>query len=61
MLFLDSGPNVTPITDLINTWIHRGQAIDGSVAAPALILRCCVCHKHCCRAYLGAGELLRRG
>jgi len=26
MLFLDSAPDITPITNLITTWIHTGQA-----------------------------------
>jgi hypothetical protein len=37
MLFLDSGPNITPITDLITTWIHIGQALVGSIGALAFI------------------------
>jgi hypothetical protein len=37
MLFLDSTPNVTPITDLITTWIHIGQALVGSIGALAFI------------------------
>jgi hypothetical protein len=37
MLFLDSTPNMTPITDLILTWTHIGQALVGSVGALALI------------------------
>jgi hypothetical protein len=37
MLFLDSVPNVTPITDLITTWIHIGQALVGSIGALAFI------------------------
>jgi hypothetical protein len=37
MLFLDSVPNVTPITDLIATWIHIGQALVGSIGALAFI------------------------
>jgi hypothetical protein len=36
MLFL-TGPDITPITDLINTWIHIGQALVGSVGALAFI------------------------
>jgi hypothetical protein len=37
MLFLDSVPNVTPITDLITIWIHIGQALVGSIGALAFI------------------------
>jgi hypothetical protein len=37
MLFLDSTPNMTPITDLILTWTHIGQALVGSIGALAFI------------------------
>jgi hypothetical protein len=37
MLFLDSTPNVTPILELITTWIHIGQALVGSIGALAFI------------------------
>ena len=37
MLFLDAGPNIAPITDLITTWIHIGQALVGSIGALAFI------------------------
>lgn len=37
MLFLDSTPNVAPITDLILTWTHIGQALVGSIGALAFI------------------------
>jgi hypothetical protein len=37
MLLLAAGPDITPITDLINTWIHIGQALVGSVGALAFI------------------------
>jgi hypothetical protein len=37
MLFLDSTPNVQPITDLILTWTHIGQALVGSIGALAFI------------------------
>jgi hypothetical protein len=37
MLLLDSSPNVVPIIDLINTWIHIGQALVGSIGALAFI------------------------
>ena len=37
MLFLDTAPNVTPITDLILTWTHIGQALVGSIGALAFI------------------------
>ncbi len=36
MLFL-ADPNITPIVDLINTWIHIGQALVGSIGALAFI------------------------
>jgi hypothetical protein len=35
MPFLDSAPNITPITDLILTWTHIGQALVGSMGALA--------------------------
>ena len=35
MLFLASTPDIAPITDLITTWIHIGQALVGSVGALA--------------------------
>jgi hypothetical protein len=37
MLFLDSAPNSQPIADLILTWTHIGQALVGSIGAPAFI------------------------
>ena len=37
MPLLDSAPDITPITNLITTWIHIGQAMVGSVGALALI------------------------
>jgi hypothetical protein len=37
MFFLDSAPDITPITHLITTWIHIGQALVGSVGALAFI------------------------
>ena len=37
MSFLAAQPNITPITDLINTWIHMGQALVGSIGALAFI------------------------
>ncbi len=37
MLFLTSTPDIAPITDLINTWIHIGQALVGSDGALAFI------------------------
>ena len=36
MIFL-AEPNIQPITDLINTWIHIGQALVGSIGALAFI------------------------
>lgn len=37
MLFAQTVPNVAPITDLITTWIHIGQALVGSIGALAFI------------------------
>jgi hypothetical protein len=37
MVFLAASPNVAPIVDLINTWIHIGQALVGSIGALAFI------------------------
>jgi len=37
MLYLATDPNIAPITDLITTWIHIGQALVGSVGALAFI------------------------
>jgi len=37
MLFLAGGPDITPNTDLITTWIHIGQALVGSIGALAFI------------------------
>ena len=37
MLFLAAEPDITPITNLITTWIHIGQALVGSVGALAFI------------------------
>jgi len=37
MFFLAAAPNITPITDLITTWIHIGQALVGSIGALAFI------------------------
>jgi hypothetical protein len=37
MLVLAGSPDITSITDLINTWIHIGQALVGSVGALAFI------------------------
>ena len=37
MPFLAAGPDITPITDLINSWIHIGQALVGSIGALAFI------------------------
>ncbi|HEX9363646.1 MAG TPA: hypothetical protein VGA47_07675 [Candidatus Dormibacteraeota bacterium] len=36
-MFLAAQPNVDPILDLINTWIHMGQALVGSIGALAFI------------------------
>ena len=35
--FLAAAPDIAPITDLIITWIHIGQALVGSVGALAFI------------------------
>ena len=37
MAFLASDPDITAITTLINTWIHIGQALVGSIGALAFI------------------------
>src|SRR5690349_22236080 len=37
MQFLAASPDIQPITDLINTWIHIGQALVGSIGALAFI------------------------
>jgi hypothetical protein len=37
MLFLVGDPDITPITNLITTWIHIGQALVGSIGALAFI------------------------
>lgn len=37
MLFLASAPDITPLTNLINNWIHIGQALVGSIGALAFI------------------------
>ena len=37
MVFLAAGPDITPIQDLIVTWIHIGQALVGSIGALAFI------------------------
>jgi hypothetical protein len=37
MFILAAEPDVTPITNLITTWIHIGQALVGSVGALAFI------------------------
>ena len=37
MIFLAAGPDITPLTDLITTWIHIGQALVGSIGALAFI------------------------
>ena len=37
MLLAQTLPSLTPITDLIITWIHIGQALVGSICAPAFI------------------------
>lgn len=37
MVFLTGEPDITPIVNLINTWIHIGQALVGSIGALAFI------------------------
>ncbi len=37
MHILGADPDITPITILITTWIHIGQALVGSVGALAFI------------------------
>src|SRR2546427_11592962 len=37
MVFLAGEPDITPITNLITTWIHIGQALVGSIGALAFI------------------------
>jgi hypothetical protein len=37
MLFLAAAPDITPITDLITTWIHIGQALVALIGALAFI------------------------
>jgi hypothetical protein len=37
MLFLAGEPDITPITNLILTWTHIGQALVGSIGALAFI------------------------
>jgi uncharacterized membrane protein len=36
-MFLATGPDITPIKDLIITWTHIGQALVGSIGALAFI------------------------
>jgi len=37
MAFLAANPDIAPITELINTWIHIGQALVGSIGALVFI------------------------
>jgi len=37
MTFLAGDPDITPITNLIATWIHIGQALVASIGALAFI------------------------
>jgi hypothetical protein len=37
MIFLAVQPDITPITNLIATWIHIGQALVASIGALAFI------------------------
>jgi hypothetical protein len=34
---LEGEPDITPIVNLINTWIHIGQSLVGSIGALAFI------------------------
>jgi hypothetical protein len=43
MFFLAAQPNIAPITDLITTWIHIGQALVGSIGALAFIFAFMLC------------------
>lgn len=56
MEFLATEPNITPITDLINTWIHIGQPLVGPVGALAFFLA--VLDKHRVIKRLKAAEML---
>src|SRR5258708_39095160 len=40
MFFLAGDPDITPITTLITTWIHIGQALVASIGALSFILPC---------------------
>ncbi len=37
MIFLAGDPDITPITNLITTWIHIGQTLVASIGALAFI------------------------
>jgi hypothetical protein len=37
MFFLAADPDISPIANVITTWIHIGQALVGSVGALAFI------------------------
>lgn len=37
-ILLDTAPDVTPITSIINTWIGIGQALVASIGALAFVL-----------------------
>jgi hypothetical protein len=47
MHLLAAAPDISPITDLITTWIHIGQALVGSVGALAFIFafQCMYSHR----------------
>ena len=45
MVFL-AGPDITPIQDMINTWIHIGQALVGSIGALAFIFAFTCMYSH---------------
>ena len=46
MVFLAGDPDITPITNLINTWIHIGQALVGSIGALSFIFAFCANRKN---------------
>ena len=37
MILLDTGPDITPITNLITTWIHIGQVLVASIGTLAFM------------------------
>jgi hypothetical protein len=57
MVVLTGGSDITPITDLINTWIHIGHGLVGSIGALVFIFAFRVCHEYCRVARLGTSSL----